>query len=254
MSDNYQLTDEKVFLDRPKPVAIQITELLRNRIVKGQYRPNGRLPSEPDLSRWLGVSRATIRTALATLAAEGLIIRRRGAGTFVNKQAIEIASSTSWDFTKLIENSGRAALIRVHSVEQRLPTKDEAFVLQIDVNQEVISLTRVIEADGFPAIYSINVMPVSLVQVTHNADAYKEPIFDFLAKYCGQEYDFCIVEVTGVQADAQIAKVLHVEEGVAIIRLEEVFYNCQGLPLFWAINFFNGKEMRLRFIKRRENL
>jgi len=61
----------------------RVAEQLRSMIIKGELKPGVQLPTEPELSVALNVSRGTLRAALDRLAYEGVIIRRRGVGTFV---------------------------------------------------------------------------------------------------------------------------------------------------------------------------
>ncbi len=65
------------------PLYIQLIDRLQDLIDRGALRPGDRLPSEPALVGRFGVSRATVRQALAHLEAEGFIVRRQGSGTFV---------------------------------------------------------------------------------------------------------------------------------------------------------------------------
>src|SRR5262245_49424507 len=69
----------------PYPKHLQITDILRNRLLS-HMQPGDRLESEVDLSKQFGVSRETIRQALAPLEREGLITRSRGRGSFVAKR------------------------------------------------------------------------------------------------------------------------------------------------------------------------
>ena len=63
-----------------KTVSNQVDEILLERIREGMYLPGIRMPSESELSDEFGVSRATVRTALAKLAASGIILRKQGDG------------------------------------------------------------------------------------------------------------------------------------------------------------------------------
>lgn len=67
-------------LSRVRPAYEQVTEQLRELIVRGQLPNGARLPTEPALAKELGVSRTTVREALRTLAAEGLIQTTKGVG------------------------------------------------------------------------------------------------------------------------------------------------------------------------------
>jgi DNA-binding transcriptional regulator YhcF (GntR family) len=65
------------------PLSAQLAQLLRELIRTGQLSPGDRVPSEPQLARDYSVSRDTAQRALAMLADEGLITRRRGVGSIV---------------------------------------------------------------------------------------------------------------------------------------------------------------------------
>jgi GntR family phosphonate transport system transcriptional regulator len=65
-----------------------IAEELRREIIGGGWAPGARLPSEGDLAERFGVHRNTVRQAVATLAAEHLVISRRGSGTFVAEHTV----------------------------------------------------------------------------------------------------------------------------------------------------------------------
>jgi DNA-binding transcriptional regulator YhcF (GntR family) len=65
------------------PLSAQLAQLLRERIRSGRLGPGDRVPSEPQLAREYSVSRDTAQRALAMLADEGLITRRRGVGSIV---------------------------------------------------------------------------------------------------------------------------------------------------------------------------
>jgi len=72
-----------------RPAHVRISERIRNAIASGALAQNARLPSSRTLARDLGVARNTVDEALGQLVAEGLIVRRRGAGSFVSGQPSE---------------------------------------------------------------------------------------------------------------------------------------------------------------------
>src|SRR5512140_1097730 len=61
----------------------RVVEHVRRRIERGAMRPGDRLPSERDLAAELGVSRPSVRSGLEALEAMGVVVSRRGAGTFI---------------------------------------------------------------------------------------------------------------------------------------------------------------------------
>ncbi|QAA92546.1 GntR family transcriptional regulator [Pollutimonas thiosulfatoxidans] len=74
------------FLDSKVPRYLQLADLMRQRITRGEWPKDHKLPTLEDLLDEFGVARATVRQALDVLAREGLVSRQRGRGTFVTKQ------------------------------------------------------------------------------------------------------------------------------------------------------------------------
>ena len=75
----------------PRPLYAQVRELMIGRMVQGVWKPGAVLPSEVQLAAEFGVSQGTVRKALDALAAENLVIRRQGRGTFVAEHDAERA-------------------------------------------------------------------------------------------------------------------------------------------------------------------
>ena len=89
-------------VDDPQPMYQQLADRFRSAIMAGELAPGQRLPSESDLRRQYGVSRTCIRTAVAQLRHEGLIVTRQGIGSHVRL-----------DSTPRVNDSA-AALTRIH--------------------------------------------------------------------------------------------------------------------------------------------
>lgn len=69
--------------DSDTPLYLQITEILKQKILHGEIVPGDNLPAEPELCDLFGVARGTIRQALSKLENEGFVRREQGRGTFV---------------------------------------------------------------------------------------------------------------------------------------------------------------------------
>ena len=76
--------------ESPVPLYFQLAEVLAERIRKGEYPPGGRIPSEHRLASMFGIGRPTVRQATERLVRQGLLVRRRGSGTFVQPEAREV--------------------------------------------------------------------------------------------------------------------------------------------------------------------
>lgn len=74
--------DSRTTTEHPRPRYVQIMEDLKRRIAT-EFRPGAQLPSEAELAAAYGVSRLTVRDSIAALARSGLVVTRKGSGTFV---------------------------------------------------------------------------------------------------------------------------------------------------------------------------
>lgn len=236
---------------RSKPIVDQVNAILRERIRKQEYPPGGRLPSESELASQLGVSRASVRSVLATLAAEGLIVRKQGSGTFVNERIRDVNTRLGGvlDFTHLIENSGYQASIQTISLQTRAATESEARSLAIAVGAPVLSMVRLFFADELPAILSYNAIPITFL--THSAKPYDGamPIHVFLKQYCNQEIVYVISDILATLADQKVVDILKFELGSPLLQLVEVFYNRNNKALVVGQNFYNDKILNLRVVQ-----
>ena len=81
-----------VFKSIKRPSAVEdIIEQFKQALIDGEFKPGERLPSEPELSKRLGVGRSTVREAIKTLVALGAVDVRRGDGTYVSERVVENA-------------------------------------------------------------------------------------------------------------------------------------------------------------------
>lgn len=238
-------------IERKPPISDQVRKLLRERIDAGDYAPENRLPAEEQLARELHVSRSTIRTALASLAAEGLLIRRQGDGTYINSGRIQVQTriETLWEFTRMIEESGRRPSIQALALDYRLPTAAEARSLHLAPGETVAALVRVFYADQQPVIYSTNTLPQARLCFEPSQADLQRSIFEFIADHCEQTLTYAVADLSAVLADEKIAAILNVPPGAALLQFEEVFYDRIGHPLVHTTNYYNDKLLRLKIVR-----
>src|SRR5216684_7659703 len=91
------------FRNAGPPLPEAIASLLRDAVLRGSLGPNQRLPAEPELAERLKVSRATLRHAVSILTQEGLLVRRRGIGTFVSSVPSRVLRGVFFDVTTTTE-------------------------------------------------------------------------------------------------------------------------------------------------------
>jgi GntR family transcriptional regulator len=125
-----------------------IEKWLRDEVLNG--REGDILPSEVELAEQFGVSRMTARQAMQNLAAEGLVRRKRGAGTFISRQPFHRHSGPLMSFTADMRRRGLVASSKLISAEVRFATVAEVEALKLDEGARVVSIIRLRLADSTP--------------------------------------------------------------------------------------------------------
>ena len=238
-------------ITRPAPVAVQVNQILRERIRLGTYPPGAKLPSESELSHEFEVSRATIRTVLARLAAEGLILRKQGDGTYVNERIGDVNTHLGglWEFRRLIESSGYQPTIESLSVTQRLVSEREAHLLAIQSGDEVWILKRLFYADNKPVILASNTIPNARIDPSTGQIDGRLPIHEILQRYCHRKIAFAISDVRSSLANGEVMDILGMEMNSPLLKIEIVFYDRDNNPLVCGHSYYNDAVLRLRLVQ-----
>jgi GntR family transcriptional regulator len=239
-----------MLVTRSKSIVEQVNEILRQRIHDATYQPGERLPSESELAEEFGVSRATVRTVLAKLSVEGLILRRQGDGTYVNERIREVNTHLGglWDFTRLIETSGFSASIKALSVEVTEATEDDADALAVDLGEKLLSLKRLFLADQKPVILAHNLIPLQFITAAPEEIDGNLHIRDILRTYCEQEIAFAVTEISSANCN-QVSELFKFEDKDHILNLRMAFYSKENRPLALGNSYFDDSKLRLRLVQ-----
>ncbi|MGL5693282.1 MAG: GntR family transcriptional regulator [Peptostreptococcaceae bacterium] len=159
-----------------------------------------KLPSEENMAQLIGVSRITIRSALNELASEGVIFRRQGKGTFVNREALQMKAQLNpvKQFTDIIESSGYKASIKALGYEIVNADFNLSQLLKIDENESLVAVKKIFYADNNPCTYCVDYFPLSLLgneEECNNLDKYDASIFKFLKDKANIDISWDRVEI-----------------------------------------------------------
>ncbi|WP_135449713.1 GntR family transcriptional regulator, partial [Planococcus citreus] len=123
---------------------LQVIDRMKQDIASGVYKEKEKLPSEFELSKSLGVSRATLREALRLLEEDNVIVRRHGVGTFVNSKpvfssGIEELTSVS----DMIRQAGMEPGVVYLSTSESICSEEDVNRFHCNPDDTVISIERV---------------------------------------------------------------------------------------------------------------
>ncbi len=243
-----------MLVERPHPVVSQVTKIISERIREKKYNSDLRLPSEMDLADEFGVSRATVRSALGKLAAEGLVIRKQGDGTYVNEHIIDVPTrmGAMWDFIRLIENSGFEASTQLLSIKTRPVTEHEALALRAIPDSDAVALHRRFTANTKPVILASTTIPIGLFLDSDQPLQQHEgelPLRDLLWRKCRQVIAYAIINIESILPGEDTKQLLQKDDTSPLLKLEQVFYNNDNLPILFSESFYDDKTLGLRLVQ-----
>jgi GntR family transcriptional regulator len=218
-----------------KPLYLQVKDLLVASLESGEWRPGEAIPSESDLALRFGVSQGTTRKAIDALAADNLVVRRQGKGTFVATHTEEKAST--FRFLRIRRSDGRDEYpaSRILDVRRGKASTDIGRLLDIKPGSPVIMLRRVLEFSGEPVVLDEIVLPAGLFRGLTKAklDAYRGSIYSFFETQFGVRILRAQEKLGAIAADAQTAAVLAVKTGEPLLVVERVTYSYGSRPVEW---------------------
>ena len=223
---------------------------LRRAIVEGEFPPGSKLPNEDALCIRFGVSRITLREAVRGLIEDGYVIRRQGAGTFVTQgPTLRNSLDTNFSYTEYLESIGVRASKEVLDAKRISGTDAVVEDLNLGPGAEVVEVRRVRIADGKPAIYSIDSLPVDIVDAKKDAKAFSASLYKLLAER-GHVVDHARTIILPVIANAELARLLQVAEGTPLQHLQQVDFDTGGRPVMRSLEWHVPSVIELRVYRR----
>jgi len=211
-----------------------------------------RLPSEPELARQLGVSRATLREAMRTFEAQGLLRRRQGSGTFVQRPAkvIETGLEVLESIETMAERIGLSVSMEHLSIAHRPPTPDETEVMKLSEGVNVLHLARVIHADDRPVAYLIDIVPDDLLSMDDLKGDFNGSVLDLFIARGTPELLTSKCEINADLASAEVARPLGIQRGDVLLRFIARLYAASGRVVDYSISYFLPGYFKFHVVRR----
>lgn len=222
--------EETVLPPDAQPLYRQVYDHIVSRIARGAWRAGDLLPTEQALSKELKVSVGTVRKACDLLAAEKLLARRQGKGTFV---AQTTAERSLFRFFRLTDARGQRAVptSSSESIRKRAPQPRESNALRLQQKDLVFEINRKRLINGKVAALERIVIPVKLFPDFDK----RTPLPNSLYTIYQLDYGVHIVRaderIRAVKATAQDASMLRIEPGDAVLSIERLAISMSGEPV-----------------------
>ena len=211
-----------------------------------------KLPSEPELARQLGVSRATLREAMRTFETQGLIHRRQGSGTYVARPSQVIESGL--EVLESIETLAKrinlpVALGEMHS-EEINAIEEEAAILGLESGAPLMQVTRVILAEGQPAAYLIDILPKNVLDLHDLQEGFTGSVLDLLLRLRTLHLASSRCEINAVTASSEVARALGIQKGDVLLRFIAYLYTANGQVVDHSFSYFLPGYFNFHVVRR----
>ena len=207
------------------PLYQQIKALITQSLQSGEWKPGELIPSEVELAGRFKVSQGTVRKAIDELAAEHLVVRRQGKGTFV---ATHHEARAHFRFLRLVPDEGvpRHPDNRILEVKRLRAPAEVARLLELKSGDAVVYIKRVLSFDGVPVIVEELWLPGQLFKglTAERLAEYKGPMYGLFESEFGTRMIRASEKIRALSADAGAAQHLQVAEGTPLLCVDRVSY------------------------------
>jgi GntR family transcriptional regulator len=222
------------------PLYRQIKDLIMRSLESGEWGPGDAIPSESELAVRFGVSQGTVRKAIDEMAAENLLLRRQGKGTFV---ATHSDPRSFFRFLRLAPNEGE------RQPSQSIPLEcwrakagvDVARILGLEPGAPIIILRCLLKFGAEPVVFDEIYLPGELFQDL-SLDVLKageKSLYSLFESRYGVRMIRADERLRAVSADRVSADLLCVPEGSPLLLVERVTFTYGNKPVEWRRGFYS---------------
>lgn len=208
----------------------QLFLVLRDQIMSGMYAEGRALPTEEALCDVFGVSRITVRRSLADLAAQGLVERRQGLGTFVRDDLPRPRRLPNLSLVDALKRSSMETDVKVLEVSQAAPPRDVATQLQLDPDTLALHAIRLRSIDGVPVMVTDAWVSNAFRKGVTASQLGKSALYEILMAG-GVKFGRVIQEFTAASANRMTSEALGVELGSPMLKVIRLMHDDEERPV-----------------------
>jgi GntR family transcriptional regulator len=218
------------------PLYLQVKKRITESLAEGLWNPGQSIPSEVELAQSFSVSQGTVRKAIDELAAENILIRHQGKGTFVASHDEE---GSQLRFLRLTSTQNNKENLDNHLVSftKEKATNKIAKSLGVNIGTTVVSIKRVLTFNQKPLILDFIKVPASSFRkLTSEMIVEKKG-----AMYRMYETEFGIQmlraqeKIRAVAADADTSELLGVKKNTPVLSVERISFTYSDKPIEWRL-------------------
>lgn len=217
----------------------QITDHLRNEILKQEFLPGDKLPSEKRLCDYFKVSRITVRQALKALENEGLIFKKQGLGAFVREEIQNPNLVQLTDFSEDMRRAGLESSSKLLSFGKVPGNAKVNTILEVPPEKSLMRLERIRYANEIAVAFDITWLPISYGHLLLDENLNSRTIYEILE----DEYNIPIkagrYSIGASSANHTIAGYLNLEVGAPLLEINRCSRTTGGKKVYFQTRYNN---------------
>ena len=227
-----------------EPAYRRIEGAIRRRIDAGQLKPGNMVPSERELARIHRVSLMTARHALTELARDGIVERRRGAGTFVSLPRVQFNKLLG--YTEQTTSLGLTAHSRIVTSTVVSHESEIAARLGLAPTARIVRLERVRLAQNEPVALEVGYWSEDEFPDLLRGTIGGMSLFSALEHDCGVALAYADEEIDATDADQRMADLLRVGKSTSLLRIRQLIFSTTGKATVYVTGFYRSGRHTLR--------
>ena len=239
-----------------EPLYLQVERRIEDLVLRGRYKAGDRIPPEADLVVSLGVSRVTVRAALARLVERGVLERRQGSGTFLVRPPggarLRSGLERLETYTVHAERLGLKLDSEALDIEDVGARPDEAAALEVPEGSPLVEVSRVLLIEGKPAAWMADVVPESVLGAEEIRERFRPDamLLDLLVSE-GVPVGFSqmFIEAVMLGPGHPVGGKLRLKEPSAALLLTQSMYLADGRPVQWSRDTFLPGNLNLHVVR-----
>lgn len=237
------------------PLSHLVKEQLLEYIENENYKFQEKLPSEAQIQEMLGVSRSTVREALALLEQEGIVHKVQGKGTFLARIPVKIEDGLEElrSTTDTIRSFGYTPGTKGFKVRRLRADTDMQQKLSLSKGDKVLTFERIRTANDEVAAYCIDTFPEKIFKGKIPENSYQGSMFEYLEQKLDIHIEYAVAEIMPAAFEGKMREKLGLPKDTFFLLLKQVHYDRQGKPMIYSMDYYNSNIFKFIVNRKRKS-
>jgi GntR family transcriptional regulator len=232
------------------PLHSQVEALIREMVNDPNYKNGNMLPSEIDLAKQLGISRNTVRQATNKLVLEGLLIRKKGIGTWFADRTVQSRVQNWLSFSQEMEALGIKIINFEINVDWVIPDRQIAEFFNIPLDKEILKMERLRGSEDGPFVYFISYFNPR-IGLTGKED-FTRPLYEILERDYSTVVKISREQISARKADKCLAEKLKLNVNDPILKRKRLVYDPGYRPVEYNLGYYRADSFVYKVESERE--